>query len=482
MRHRLANLSLLSALGGCSLIYNPNNIPEGRVDGAVDAPPDAEIVVDADPSMLMLSSVSPDVLTEGAGDGGSRYAVLVVNGMHLTETGLTVALVPVAGTLKTPRILLQTQMMQIDANGRRLAIPLALPVDPDLAAGETIVFDVTVSQTAAGGAVVTQTLPGALTLRGLDELDGPAPAMGFVENAEYSKINITMGTVKSMSANAPLQLRSTSSITIAPAATVAFNAAGSTGGPGGFNGGAGGVADALNPGLGARGAGPAGGAPMGGDAGWSGDAQLTTFGEPNRGSGGGGGMGGGLLQPSGGAGGGGGGAVQLVAAGDLTVGNISARGVAGAGGQQQGGGGSGGVILLRAGGALTAGTLDVTGFPTPGRVRYDAGGTATVMNAASHHRGPMVETAPLITTDETPQLTVTGQPLSTFSYYVTSEDGAGVRGPVGHTVPANGVTTFSMTEALFPGLNTVCLIVADAALTSDTRNCVSIAHLYRPAM
>ena len=65
MRYALARLVLLPLLGGCSLIYNESNIPPSAPDAFE---PDAEVIVDADPSMMKITGVTPGVITEGQGD------------------------------------------------------------------------------------------------------------------------------------------------------------------------------------------------------------------------------------------------------------------------------------------------------------------------------------------------------------------------------------------------------------------------------
>src|SRR5258705_560618 len=86
MRPFLAAALASSGLAGCSLIYNPNNLPGVpseagiSIDAPPDAPPDAEIVLDADPTMLVLNTIAPSSIDEGQGDGGSRPALIVIGG------------------------------------------------------------------------------------------------------------------------------------------------------------------------------------------------------------------------------------------------------------------------------------------------------------------------------------------------------------------------------------------------------------------
>jgi len=482
MRHALANVFLVSTLGGCSLVYNPSNIPTPDPDARPsDAMADAEVIVDADPTMLTLEAVSPTILVEGQGVGGSRPALVVVHGHHIVQENTTVTITAAAGEKRTPMVMVDNEALQTDGNGRRLAIPVTVPVDETLGAGETISLDVTVTHEGSLGPV-TQTLPGALMLRGLAELDGDAPAGLPAGVSEFSRVNITGGTlVAAAGAAAPVRIRSTSSLTIATESSVNVSAAGPTPGPGGGRGGNGGAGGLLDGDPGKAGEGPAAGQTSGANAGYVGNSQLTTLDNPNRSSGGAGGNGA-ILGARGGNGGGGGGSIELTAAGDLSIVNLAARGAAGesSGVANPGGGGSGGIVLLRAGGTLTAGTIDVGGQPIAGRVRFDAGGAATLQNQEAHYRGPMFASVPLITTQARPQITVTGGALTGFRYYIVSEDGADVRGPFDDTVANNGMKTLTLAGELFPGLNELCLLVEGATATSDTRTCIHVVHLYRP--
>lgn len=475
MRQRLACLYLASTLGGCSLIYNPNQI------ASIDAAPDAPI--DADPSMLAVTGLAPVELVEGQGAQGSRAAVVVIEGSNLVRQNTTVTITAAPGAARSPMLTVDDAQLVVSADGTRLAVPVTLPVDPSLAAGESIELVVTVTQDAPSGPVSAD-VPGGLRVAGLDELTA-APATGFPGGtSHYSRIELTTGAIRAATGTTePIVLRSTSSITLAPEVTVDVSASGRTGGPGGGTGGTGGAGGLTGGNAGTAGTGPAPGLPSGGPGRFEGDDQLTSLAGKNRGSGGAGGDGEGVFNGSaGGDGGGGGGSLALLADGELSVGDIAATGAAGQTATNPGGGGSGGVVWLRAGGTLTAGSIDVAsqGNGQPGRVRVDAAGALTVTSPAAAYRGPMFEAAPSIVTAATPSLTVIGNPLTTFQYYVMDATGAQVSQVVNQTIAVSGRVTFEVTAPLHHGLNQVCLLVPGASPASETRSCIQLAYLIAP--
>lgn len=481
MRYALARLALLPTLGGCSLIYNENSIDRPERDAGPDAEIDAEIIVDADPSMMMITGVTPSVITEGQGAGGSRSALIVIDGEHMVKANLLVMVTASASATKVPMMMVDMGAIDVDANGRRLAVPISLPVDArgvtGLNAGDMIPLDITVMQTVPGGPTITRQLTGMLGLRGLNELtNATLPAGGLPAFSEYSEITLSAGTIKGASGvTEPIVIRATASIALTGTVTTNVSASGMNGGPAGGNGGMGG-ASLGNPG--APGTGPAPGAPSAGIGRYEGDEQLKSlkFEDKNRGSGGAGEDG--AVLGAGGNGGGGGGSIELTAGGDAAVGTITATGAAGTGG----GGGSGGVVLVRAGRNLTATGITVTssGNGQAGRGRYDAGGTATVGNASSLFRGPMFMTAPLITNLQKPTVTVFGQGSKTFKYFFSSADGSAESSLFSEDLLATGQKTFPLAGPLFPGLNMLCLVVDGGDKTSETRNCIDIALLYKP--
>ncbi len=471
MGQHLAKLVLLTTpLGGCSLLYDPD-----RLAPAADA---ARPPPDIFPCQMEVTDLAPATLFEGTGVGGSRPAVLVIMGRNLTKQNTMVS-VMAPGAPRMPMFEIDNANLEVDSYGEFLAVPVTLPIDSDLKRGEFFALDVTVTQECMEGPRSSM-VTGKLTLVGLDELIPPVPDL-VAGVSDYSQIAIPSGMIKiASSAMEPVILRSRSSVAIMPAISAdAGEPDVQSPGPGGGRGGNGGPADLLNPGPGMAGLGPSPGLPSGGAAGFSNaDVPLATLGAPNRGSGGAGGNGG--TTQRGGDGGGGGGTIEITAAGDLTVTEVSAAGENGTGGANPGGGGSGGVILLRAGGNLTSGAINVAGggAGAPGRARYDAGGMATGA-ITGHHRGPMFVNLPLnpplIARSRTPEITVSGKPLSLFRYFIIRKSGTSAL--VDETIGAGGTARVTLQQDLGPGLNQLCLVVGTGDASSDTRNCIDIAYL-----
>lgn len=448
--------------------------------------PDMEMVVDANPAALAITGVGPIAVLEGQGDGGSRKPLIVIEGTDIAQTA-TVEILASAGATKVPMITLDAAAQEIDVYGHHIAIPITALVDPALAAGEVISLDVKVTQDA-GGTLVSQTLSGILTLQGLDEYENTGtvvPALAAGVN-KFSRVNLTMGTLPKPPSG-PVIIEATSSITIAAAVVATFDGTSSAPGPGGFGGGAG-ATQGLGIAAGAMGMGVAGGAGVAGAAGmaataYAGDEQLTTIdaGEKmaNASSGG---AGGGVTTTSlgpGGKGGGGGGTIAITAGGSVTLTTtISAKGGAGAAGGTgafAGGAGSGGILLVRGGGDVTTATLDVGGPGPAGRVRVDAGGVRSTPGTA--YQGPTFVNLPLIVTVEKPTFEVQGSPSKGIRYIVIR--GTDIEGPIDLTMGSNGRAMITMQRALVQGINEICLLVQDAAASSYTRNCATVAHIFK---
>ncbi|MCW5807555.1 MAG: hypothetical protein KIT31_34680, partial [Deltaproteobacteria bacterium] len=267
MNLRLTLLAVALCGGsGCSLIYNPNNLPEPATDGKLppDAP-DAQIILDADPSALELTRVTPAVLVEGTGTGGGRAVVVVIEGRQIVP-GAKVEIGPHGG-LGVAKILVDNDKVDVSADGNMIAVPVVVEVDPALGANDSVRLDVTVRQPGGEGEVV-RTLAGGpndepiLSLQGLDELDDedPEPRQLAAGVHEFSTVNITTGGLAAAANQAaPIIVRARGSITIG--GTTSVSAAGRTPGPTGGIGGVHGNGSALMATPGTAGAGPSNGSP-----------------------------------------------------------------------------------------------------------------------------------------------------------------------------------------------------------------------------
>lgn len=493
MRQQLASILVAGALGGCSLIYNPGNLPS--TSDAVDAKADGRPpILDADATALALTHVTPNVLLEGQGVGGSRQAILVVHGMQIVE-GAEVAVNIHGGG--NAMVTVDNTMAQVSDDGYMVAVPVTVKVDPALMDGMNVRLDVTVTQPVPGQGMVSKTLDHVddpadnpvVVIKGLDELTGSTIALTPGVH-EYSQVSVT-GGITAASNTDPIIVRAVSSASVGGTSSV--NAMNKNGGPGGFNGGDGGttVAPAGKPGGGDGGGITAGGGGSYGTKGGGnthdpvGNPQLTSLDAPNRGCGGAGGDGG---IGSGGAGGGGGGSIEISAGGTLSVGTIEAKGGNGASGTNNGGGGSGGTILLRSGVSVMASGLVVNGgmggnMGGFGRIRVDAPGAVPPQGTPTFYRGPtFLANTSLITRNERPSFTVKGERLRTFTYFYTNEQGTNMRGPYApQTLSGSGDIMFTLQDPLFDGLNTLCVQVEGADISAEkpeARNCIQIVYLY----
>lgn len=480
---------LLGGLGGCSLVYNPSNLPPPS-----DAPIDMKLVLDADPSMLTLEGVTPALVLEGQGDDGGRKAVIVIQGKHIVP-GATVTITKHGGG--TPNLV--ADPAQIAEDGNMIAVPVTVMVDEALDAGQFVELDITVTQPVPGAGMVTQVLgddePVALKIKGYDELMGAAISLGTGVH-EYSRVTVTGGiTTTNDNPALPLIVRA-----IAGASVLGTSSVSATTRAGVASGGSGGAGGTLTSAAGA-GEGLGGGLPSGGGGSYAtkgagssppayGNAAIPDFnGGASRSSGGGGGN---LNVTNGGAGGGGGGTIEITAGGTLVVGTVNATGAPGANGGSKGGGGSGGTVLLRSGVSVAATAIDVAGGTGTGvnsgglgLIRIDAPGTLPAQGTPAYYRGPtMVFDTPLVTTEERPRFLVRGKALTEFTYYFAKADGTDMRGPHADTFPQNGERElmFEPGEILFEGLNVFCVQTKDALLADDrpeARNCIDVVRLYK---
>ncbi|MDB4962473.1 MAG: hypothetical protein JWP01_2472 [Myxococcales bacterium] len=509
MRHGLALLFLAPTLGGCSLLYNPSNIPNPDPDAGE---PDAEVIVDADPSMLALTSVDPTVILEGQGDGGSRRAIVVVAGDHISET----ATITVTGGNVTAGTVTHA------LNHKSIAIELTAPVDTALAIGD-VPLTITVQQSDGAGGMITRTIPDAtvtsgLVLRNLPELTLTSTMlMRPAQTLTYSRIGLAAmnpPALIALSGSDRMELRAVSSITLPSLSAVGGAASGATGGPGVLGSCAGGAQGSVG-GCSSQGGGGAGtgsttaggggggggfgsmgtggGGPMAGGAGSEiGDDFLVIYpgsgAASNRASGGGGGGAPSLLGSASG-GGGGGGAIEITAGGNVVVGTINVQGGAGAAsGSAGGGGGAGGSVLIRAGGTLmttmilakggVGGALSSAsdgGAGGDGRVRWDSPvSTAPGSDVATHRGLSFAPATPLVVSTTNARITVLGEPNAGFSFY-TSQAGVDVDGAT-HTIGSNG--SFEINVVLKGGLNKVCVTLAGGVRRSnEAETCIDVAFL-----
>ena len=512
-------VALAATTAACSILYNPNNL---REDAAPDtrATVDAEIILDTNPEALALDGVEPGVLEEGQGAGGSYATILVIHGMQLVANNTTVAITAHDGSGPIPGLVVDNAQLDISADGRDLAVPIAFAVD--ITRGATtprVRVDVTVSQMGPTGLVIRTlaALPGdaaVLQLAYLDELTNASPELvaGAIAPGgyRYARVVVTGGLRPSTNAG-PLRIAAVSSISITGITDV--KAVLGTAHGGGNSGGNGGGASTLGPAIsGGTGAGAGGGKSSGGGGGFGGAGAGGALGgaatgddglrdlATDRSSGGGGGAGGvGVGSFGGGVGGAGGGAIELTAGGDLAIGDLTAIGgdgtaTAAAGNAGAGGGGSGGTVLLRARHVLSftsvlasGGLAGVSGSVASfaggdGRVRIDVPALAMDATPAAF-RGPMLAAgSSLIVRTALPTLAVIGAKNRSFGYFFTNHAGAQAGTP--HLIGPSGMQnlTLPVDQPLARGINHFCLLVdgATAASPPEAMNCFDLVYLYTP--
>lgn len=518
MRQVLALAIGCSALAGCSLLYNPNNLPAVPGEAGIDAPTDAEVILDADPRMLEIDGVAPSTIYEGQGDLGSAPALVVIHGHHIIDSNTVVEIIPTSGAPSfTPGDPV------ISRSGNWIAIPVTVHVDISLKKTDTIQLAIKVSESIPpelGGGTATAMLSGQLALQGLDEFpSGASIDTTTALDPMYSKVVMPAAITAFTGANRAI-IHSMSSITAnaitANGSDGAASAAtpGAVGGCGGGGPASGGGCDGT---IGGK-AGMAGGVLVGG-AGGGGGGGFAMAGQPGTGNGagaggartgdvliasydanrsGGGGGGGTPLTGGNGGGGAGGGTIELTAGGDVSVGGISANGGAGAnGGITGGGGGAGGIVMLRADGALTIGgaiSVDGGGGGTgagvgggaggpgsPGRVRWDAqtGALSTIANGTLH-RGPAFTVPVRLFRDSVVNITLVGTQSDVLSVYAINGGktylGTRTDPPGQPTIGSDGTVMFH--QVLEQGLSHLCVTVAGGTLgTSEADKCIDVAFL-----
>lgn len=317
---------IASALSGCSLLYNPSNLPAPPTpDAAPDAAEIDAYVADANPGLVELLDVGPAVLLEGQGVGGARPAVLALVG-HQFVGPVTVELVPPASLPRAPAITVDNGAQQIAPGRDVVMVPVSIDIDTML--GDMLIpLTVKISQSNGTGGTATAMLAGKLQIHMLPELDAAQSDTAMVAGKLYSRVKVQGAIAFAGGAGkSPAIVRAVSKIEVGP---ITADASGATPGPGGFAGGpataegngAGGGHAGTALTIGGSGAGfalagkPGGGGTDGGSA--IGDPLITAYvgsgTAANYGSGGGG---------AAGVGGGGGGTVELSAGGDLVIANL----------------------------------------------------------------------------------------------------------------------------------------------------------------
>jgi hypothetical protein len=505
------------ALTGCSLIYNPNNLPEATVYDAR--------IVDADPCALAITDLGPAAIDEGQGDGGSAPALVVVRGDNFVNANLRATLAATTGTAMLGSI---TDAVA-SADHHYIAFTVTAHVDTVLGkTGETFVpLALTISQDAPmSGATCASmmTRSDLLRLRGLPELtsmstaevSGTTVTTQALKASGYSQVNlmdlpsVSFANEMNATSSTPAVVTAVSSILL-PAVTA--SATGAKAGPGGY---AGAVTKGMGSGGGDIGA-PAQTLGTGGGGGGGAFANDATSGATgsNGGTGGigghhygddalasldgnvpsaGGGGGAGSLAggAAGGTGGGGGGVVALFAGGDLTTGTITTNGgmggpgASGVGSGGGGGAGAGGLVIVSSQhGALSVGRVNVKantggspggGASSVGRVRWDAlAGSGPMSPDRPAHRGPVFMVASRVFTTLPQTLTLLGTADDRFNITVTDHDH--VRHDGGRS-SFGGDGTALITPPLSAGYNRVCITLDGGAQGHpEADRCIDLAVL-----
>ncbi|HEU4733204.1 MAG TPA: hypothetical protein VFT22_35170 [Kofleriaceae bacterium] len=477
-----------AALAGCSLLYNPANLPGPAIDAAPDAPP----VVVRD--QLELMAAGPHTLFEGQGTGGSRPAVVAITGKNIADDAVVTL---IAADASTPALMLEVDNEHAVRSYGVLAVPVTLPIDPDRGEG-LIKLTVQVSQPRGDGSAepVTQRLEGQVVLHTLPELDAPITSSAALA-PRYARVQLP-GTALSFTpgaSGAPVVISAVGSIELGD---VHADASGQVPGPGGASGG-----PAAGPGGGPGGGKPAGlltggvavaasgggfgtagenghallgiGTNPGGQA--TGDDYITSY-PANAGSGGGGGAG---------TGGGAGGTLELTSGGTLTVGKVSADG----GTSATGGGGSGGAIILRAGARATFGAVTASGGTGAnaggagnggaGRVRYDAPSVGALASLPSTGRRGVAfsdsrDDNPLITRDAQPAIKLVSEVASAVSFKVFVLDADGTTRAM--STVAFDTVSVSIELPVEPGYNQICVTPPSGNPgIRESTNCIDLAHV-----
>ncbi len=490
-------VAALVTAGGCSLVYDADDLRAGR-DGGVSA--------DADPDALFVARVTPDSVFEGEGSSFLPEQEEMVRPIPIVLEGQNMTAATVF-TIEGLGLDMEIEEVAVSGDGHFAAFELRVPIDPELGdgqLGQSFAIHLDKAGETANVPLVDVTGLDALVMSEGGTLDSDAV------HPRYTHVDLAGDVVAT--GTGPLRITATAGIRIAGALRADAGDA-PDGGPGGCGGGASGTAAECGPGSGKAGetsATPGGGGGGGygtvGTAGTGGQGQAGGMagqrflvplppadGADAHGAGGGGG-GTGVTS---GAGGGSGGVIELTTPAYLTMGAaavVSANG--GDGGTSDvcttgggGGGGSGGAILLRAprllatGGARTE-SLGGLGEDSAaacrggnggrGRIRIDRGNDAAIDSDPAVFVGPMpvVDDLDVIVAEAALALPVRGAPGTNYELYAGQQET-----PVTFETDADGLGSADVT--LEPGLNRLCVYVANKTDLDppELKNCIDVAYI-----
>ncbi|CAN5510748.1 hypothetical protein BH11MYX1_BH11MYX1_37730 [soil metagenome] len=516
MRDWFAAVAATLCAGGCSFIYNPNNLDHTGDGGdhTVDAAPDAHVTLDADPALLELDTIAPAIIYEGQGAVGStsRPALVTIGGHHITGS-FTVAVTPsnpdmIVGTAQRSNsgdYIVITIGMGVNTTDATTKVPLTFTVNEEGAPTRTIT------------GVSLQYLP-ELYGSGTDH-EGALVIDASTLEDRYSEIvaGAVSFTVTSTNQAARATLHSMSKIAVGNVTANGGNGGNGTAGLGGAGGCPGG-AQGTPGGCGVGGGGTTDSGAGGGGGGFGGaglptvsggakhgDPQILTFDsvlgdgtDTNQSSGGAGGTFGGVASGAGG-GGGGGATLELVAEGSISAGVVTTNGGDGGtggsvgplGAAGGGGGGSGGVIVFRSasgpitttavssvggsGGALQ-GTGTMGGKGGVGRIRWDSSAIDALASTPPGHRAPsFAHPTATITNVQTPMLGLVGTSGDIVDFYTVDSTGSTHVGEPMH-VTLTADSAFKVT--LVDGYNHFCTRIAGTAMEAELpTTCIDLVFL-----
>ena len=409
---------LLPLLGACSILYNPDNLPD-RDAAVIDAPPPPPIdaPTDADPSQLTLTGFETSAggaIPEGTGAGGGRPALVILTGSSLVGSAVVTAAFldePDAGA-EGPTV----DGFDAFTDSTGAAVAVRIPVLPDLAAGSQRMMRLTVTQGSASGSV-------DIPIDGLDELTITGATSPMVDPTPdlYSRIEIAGNLHYTPGQADPVILRATADVVVT--AVLDVDASGTTAGPHGCDGGLKNTAGTCSPGGAMPGA-------------------MTTL----------------LTVGSGGGGGGSGGAIFVRAGGGVTAPGA----------------------WLSAPGGARGGTNNPGGTGAVGRIRVDSSrgdneAIAAMATTPAATRGPAWDdSAPVVTA--TSPLTVVLRGEAGRQHGVRLNDAALTDASIG----VSGTT--SVQVPLTRGRNVLCATWSSNAASThldraEARACIDIAYV-----